>query len=95
MQAEIKLPKAFSIQNEDEFFPIQHLMARMNPKLMVVEIATGPHQNGGRTVLWGLAYLDGQSITREDVEEALREAGFDFQRGTVQNLPFLTERAVA
>lgn len=95
MHAEVSLPQAFSIQNEDEFFPIQHLMARMNPKLMVVEVATGMHKNGGRTVFWGLAYLDGQPITRQDVEAALREAGFDFQRGTVQSLPFVTERAVA
>lgn len=95
MQAEVNLPKAFSLQNENEFFPIQHLMARMNPKLMVVEIATGMHKNGGRTVFWGLTYLDGQLLTKQDVEAALEEAGFDFARGSLQNLHFLAEPAAA
>jgi hypothetical protein len=95
MQAEVKLPKAFSVQNEDEFFPFQHLMARLNPKLMVVEVATGMHKSGGRTVCWGLTYLDGQPLTKKDVENALKEAGFDFSRGTVQELNFLAEAAVA
>lgn len=93
MQAEVNLPKAFSVQNEDEFFPFQHLLARMNPKLMVVDVATGMHKSGGRTVFWGLAFLDGQPITKQDVEEALREAGFDFSRGKLQSLNFLTEHA--
>ncbi len=95
MQTEVKLPKAFSVQNENEFFPIQHLMARMNPKLMVVEVATGMHKSGGRTVYWGLTFLDGQAITKGEVEAALAEAGFDFSRGTIQRLSFTTERAIA
>lgn len=95
MKAEVQLPKAFSVQNEDEFFPFQHLMARLNPNLMVVDVATGQHKNGGRTVFWGLVYLDGQSLTRQDVETALTEAGFDFTRGRMLSLPFLTEHAIA
>lgn len=95
MKAEVQLPKAFSVQNEDEFFPFQHLMARLNPKLMVVDVATGQHKNGGRTVFWGLVYVEGQAITRQDVETALTEAGFDFARGRLQNLPFVTEQALA
>jgi hypothetical protein len=95
MQAEVNLPKAFSVQNEDEFFPFQHLLARLNPKLMVVEVATGMHQNGGRTVFWGLAYLDGQPITRQDVEDALKEAGFDFKHGKIETRHFIAEPAVA
>ena len=95
MQAEVKLPKAFSVQNEDEFFPFQHLLARMNPKLMVVDVATGMHKSGGRTVFWGLVFLEGHPITQNDVEEALREAGFDFSRGKLQRLSFLVEPAVA
>jgi len=95
MHAEVKLPKAFSVQNEDEFFPFQHLLARMNPKLMVVDVATGMHKSGGRTVFWGLAYLDGQPISKQDVHDALTEAGFDFSRGTLLQLNFLAEHAVA
>jgi hypothetical protein len=37
----MKLPAAFSVRDDHEFFPIQHLMARMNSKLMVVQVATG------------------------------------------------------
>ena len=53
MQATVDLPKAFSVRDEDEFFPMQHLMARLSPQLHVVQIATGRHVNGGSTVLWG------------------------------------------
>ena len=95
MQAEVNLPKAFSVHDENEFFPIRHLMARMNPKLMVVQVATGKHMNGGCTVLWGLTYFDGQQITKQDVEIALAEAGFDLAQGTIQELGFLAEAAVA
>jgi hypothetical protein len=35
MQAKIELPKAFSVRDEHEFLPIQHLMGRLNPKLSV------------------------------------------------------------
>ena len=95
MQAEVNLPKAFSLRHENEFFPIQHLMARMNPKLMVVEVATGMHKGGGCTVYWGLIYLDGQPLTREEVEAALDEAGFDSTRGTLGDLHFLAQHKVA
>ena len=95
MQAEVNLPKAFSVHDENEFLPIQHLMARMNPKLMVVQVATGKHKNGGCTVVWGLTYFDGQQITTQDVEDALAEAGFDLAQGTIQELGFLAEQAIA
>jgi hypothetical protein len=78
MQTSMKLPVAFSVRDDHEFFPIQHLMARMNPKLMVVQVATGRHVDGGCTVLWGLVHEEGQPLAKEDVETALREAGFDF-----------------
>ena len=51
MQTDVQLPTAFSVQNEDEFYPIQHLLARMNPRLMVEQVATGMHRNGCHTVL--------------------------------------------
>jgi len=53
-------------------------MARMNPELLVTQVATGMHVDGGCTVFWGLVHLDGQRLTKKDVEAALREAGFDF-----------------
>ena len=32
MHAKVELPKAFSVRDEHEFLPIQHLMARLNPQ---------------------------------------------------------------
>ena len=78
MQAKVELPKAFSVRDEHEFFPFQHLMARMNPKLIVKQVATGVHVDGGGTVCWGLVYLNGEPPSKQKVEIALREAGFDF-----------------
>jgi hypothetical protein len=79
MQALMRLPVAFSVRDEHEFFPMLYLMRRMNPKLVVTQLVTGRHVNGGCTVLWGLLHEEGQPIAKEDVEAALREAGFDFQ----------------
>ena len=36
MLTKVKLPKAFSVRDEHEFYPMQHLMARLNPELMVM-----------------------------------------------------------
>jgi len=78
MQATVDLPKAFSVRDENEFYPIQHLMARLNPKLMVRHVGTGRHVKGGPTVFWGVVYLDGQLPTKKQVETALKQAGYDF-----------------
>ncbi len=78
MQAKIDLPTAFSVRDENEIHPIQHLMARLNPKLMVSHVGTGRHVNGGPTVFWGLVSMDGQLPTKKEVETALRQAGYDF-----------------
>jgi hypothetical protein len=78
MQAKIDLPQAFSVRDEHEFHPIQHLMARLNSKLMVSHVGTGRHVDGGPTVFWGLVYLDGQLPTKKEVETALKRAGYDF-----------------
>lgn len=83
MQIAIELPKAFSVRDDHEFYPIQHLLARLNPRLMVKQVATGTHVSGGSTVYWGLVYLEGQTPTTREIEAALREAGFDFARGAV------------
>ncbi len=78
MHAKIELPKAFSVRDEHEMLPVQHLLSRMNPKLLVREVATGVHVDGGGTVHWGLVYLNGEPPSQKKVEMALREAGFDF-----------------
>jgi hypothetical protein len=77
MHAKIELPKAFSVRDEHEFLPIQHLMARLNPQLVVKEVTTGVHVDGGGTVHWGLVYLRGEPPSKQKLESALREAGFD------------------
>jgi hypothetical protein len=79
MQATIELPKAFSIREDCELPLVQDLMARLNPKLLVVQVATGVHIDGGSTVNWGLVYMDGQPLTDADVAAALKEAGLDAQ----------------
>jgi len=79
MKAAIDLPKAFSVREDRELPLIQDLMARLNPQLLVAQVATGVHVDGGCTVNWGLVYLDGQPLTDEDVAAALKEAGLDAQ----------------
>jgi hypothetical protein len=89
MHATVELPKAFSVRDEHEFFPIQHLMARLNPKLMVKQVATGMHVSGGGTVFWGLVFLNGESPSKKTVESALREAGFDFSHNLLTQAAFV------
>jgi hypothetical protein len=78
MHSKVELPKAFSVRDEHEFLPIQHLMERMNPQFVVKQIATGVHVDGGGTVFWGLVFLQSEPPSKKKVEIALREAGFDF-----------------
>ena len=82
MHAKVDLPQAFSVREEDEFFPFQHLLAKLNSKLMVRHVGTGKHVNGGPTVLWGLVYLDGEQPTEKETEAALKLAGYDFQHNS-------------
>ena len=79
MKATIELPKAFSVRDDRELPLIQDLMARMNSKILVAQVATGMHVDGGYTVNWGLVYMEGQTITDADVAAALKEAGLDSQ----------------
>jgi hypothetical protein len=76
MEATIQIPKAFSVRDDHEFLAFKHLMARLNPRLRVRQVGMGLHRNSGYTVFWGLVALEGQRVTREEFEEALREAGF-------------------
>jgi hypothetical protein len=79
MQASNELPTAFSVRDERELPLVQDLMARLNPKLLVIQVATGVHVDGGYTVNWGLIYVDGQPPTDADVAAALKDAGLDAQ----------------
>ncbi len=80
MKAQVELPQAFSVRDENEFYPIHHVMARLNPKFRVAQIGTGVHVNGGCTVFWGLVYLEGQPPSKKEVDAALSAAGFDSAR---------------
>jgi len=79
MQAAVQLPKAFSASDERELRLIQDLMTRLNPKLLVIQVATGVHVDGGSTANWGLVHLDSQPLMDTEVHAALEEAGLDFQ----------------
>jgi hypothetical protein len=79
MRTTIELPIAFSVRDDRALAVIQDLMARLNPKLLIAQVATGVHVDGGYTVNWGLVYMDGQSLTDADVAAALKEAGLDAQ----------------
>ena len=79
MQVKVDLPQAFSVREEDEFYPFQHLLARLNSELVVRHVGAGRHVNGGPTVLWGLVYLNGEKPTEREVETALKLAGYDFE----------------
>jgi hypothetical protein len=85
VQATIQLPKAFSVRDEHKIHPIGHLLARLNPNLVVAQVATGKHVNGGCTVLWGVTFLKNRAPAKALVEAALKEAGFDFSHaGSVE-----------
>jgi hypothetical protein len=79
MQATIELPKAFSARDDREFPLVQDLLSRLNPKLLVAQVATGVHVDGGSTVNWGLVYMHGQPLTDAEVAAALKQAGLDAQ----------------
>ena len=89
MKAKVDLPKAFSVRDEHELLPLQHVLGRMNPKLKVKRVATGVHVDGGETVFWGLVYLEGEPPSKKKVEIALREAGFDFVHNVLTQTAFV------
>ncbi len=63
------MPKAFSVRDDRELPLIQDLMARLNPKLLAVQVAMGLHVNGGYTVNWSLVHLDGQRRNDKDMQD--------------------------
>ena len=94
MHTKVELPKAFSVRDDHEFLPFQHLLARMSPKLIVRQVATGVHVNGGGTVYWGLVFLKDKPPSKKKVEIALRKAGFDFVHNVLtQAVDVQTEHA--
>ncbi len=84
METTIQVPKAFSVRDENEFLAFKHLMVRLNPHLRVRQVGMGLHVDTGYTVFWGLVSLEDQEVTRREFDEALREAGFDFQHNVAQ-----------
>ena len=50
--------------------PDQHSSSRLNPKLLVKEVATGVHVDGGDTVRWGLVDPNGEPLSKKKVETA-------------------------
>jgi hypothetical protein len=50
----------------------------------VRQVGMGLHVDSGYTVFWGLVSLADQCVTREEFDEALREAGFDFDHLAAQ-----------
>lgn len=76
MQAVVELPRAFSVRDDRELQLVQDLMARMNRMLLVTQVATGLHVNGGRTVNWVVVYLDGEPLTEKEVRAALGKLGW-------------------
>jgi hypothetical protein len=87
MRTTIDLPKAFSVRDDREIPLIQHLMTRLNPKLLVIQVATGVHVDGGSTVNWGLVHLDGEPLMDTEVRAALEEAGLDLQHNAEIQVP--------
>ncbi len=83
MEANVSLPKAFSVRDDHELYPIQHLVVRLNPKFTATLVTTGRHVNGGGTVFWGIVYRQDRPPGKKEVEAALREAGFDFSHNVL------------
>ena len=79
MQITIELPKAFSVRDVRELTFVQDLMTRLNSQVLVAQVATGIHIDGGPTAVWALVYMDGQPPKEAEIFNALREAGLDMQ----------------
>ena len=80
MQVEVTVPCAFSVRDDHEFYPIEHLVAKLNPGLHVARVATGVHVHGGSTVFWGIVYDKSESLSQDEIEATLKEAGLDFSQ---------------
>jgi len=91
MKTTVEVPKAFSARAENEIDMIQHLMTRLNPRLVVKQVASAMHVGGGGTVLWGVVCMDGEPLTKEDADSALQEAGFDFEHSDLAEAANLCE----
>ena len=78
MHAKFDFPKAFSVRDEHEFFPIQHLMARINPQLVVKQIATGVHVEGGNRL--GIDESDRAAVIAETHPQPQRGIGRHLDR---------------
>ena len=52
MEATAALPKAFSVRDDRSFRSFETWWHWLNPKLLVAQVATGVHVDGGCTVNW-------------------------------------------
>jgi len=91
MKANVAVPKAFSARTENEIDMVQHLMKRLNPRLVVKQVATAVHVDGGGTVLWGVVSMEGEPLTKEEADSALQEAGLDFEHSDLAQAANLCE----
>jgi hypothetical protein len=64
------------------------MLQRLHPGLLVQEVGTGIHLNGGPTVYWGLVYIKGQSLVDADITKCLEHAGFDFRHNKLGEKPY-------
>ena len=79
MEAQISLPKAFSVRDDNEFQAHNDLMKRLNNDLKVAAVTTGRHKNGGNTVHWGIVFIESKHPTEAEILSALDEAGYDLK----------------
>ena len=66
MHAKVELPMAFSVRDEHEFFPVQHLMARLNPQLVAKQVATGVHAGRRRHGVLGLGVPEERAAQQKE-----------------------------
>ena len=69
----IEVPKAFSVRDDRELPLIQDLMARLNSDLLVAQVATGVHVNGGSTVKTLTKRLEAAAAAGEDPDKVAAE----------------------
>jgi hypothetical protein len=79
MRVSIELPKAFAVSDDRELPRIQNLLAQLNPKLVVAQVATGKHVDGGATANWAMIYLEDEPLVDTEVNAALQAAGLDIE----------------
>ena len=79
MHTKVELPKAFSVRDEHEFLPDSALDgAAESRSSWSSKWRRACMWTAAEPSFWGLVYLNGEPPSKKKVENALREAGFDF-----------------